>query len=118
MLQWPAIDHYLARLTSRALDCRGKRYLIARPRHIEVGDILDTEGDSNECLWTLKSYSVDGVMNGVAEEVGLARRMRRLSATKRQRIRQCQRSAKSAAVTVTTLAGHVSTVVVFDCSAR
>jgi hypothetical protein len=57
-------------------------------------------------------------MNGVAEEVGLARRMRRLSATKRQCIRQCQRSAKSAAVTVTTLAGHVSTVVVFDCSAR
>ena len=29
-----------------------------------------------------------------------------------------ERSAKSAAVTVTTLTGHVSTVVVFDCSAR
>ena len=111
MLQRSAIDHHLSRLARRAFDCSGKRHLIARPRHIEVGDILDTEGDSNECIWTLKSHPVDGIMNGVAEEVGLARRMRRLSATKRQRIRQGQRSAKSAAVTVTTLAGHVSTVV-------
>jgi hypothetical protein len=104
MLQWPAIDHHLARLTWRALDRSGKRDLIARPGHIEMGHILDSEGDSDEYVWTLKSHPVDGIMNGVTEEVGLARRMWRLSAPHRQCVRQCQRSAKSTAVTVTTLA--------------
>ncbi len=118
MLQWPAIDHDLARLTCRALNRCGKRHLIARPGHIEVGHILDPEGDSDEYVWTLQSHTIDGIMNGLAEEVGLARRMWRLSAPHCQCVRQCQRSAKAPTVTVTTLAGHVSTVVVFDCSAR
>lgn len=118
MLQWPAIDHHLARLTWRALDRSGKRDLIARPGHIEVWHILDSDGDSDEYVGTLKSHPVDGIMNGFTEEVGLARRMWRLSAPHRQCVRQCQRSAKSTAVTVPTLAGHVSTVAVFDCSAR
>jgi hypothetical protein len=69
-----------------------------------MGHILDSEGDSDEYVWTLKSHPVDGIMNGVTEEVGLARRMWRLSAPHRQCVRQCQRSAKSTAVTVTTLA--------------
>jgi hypothetical protein len=104
MLQWPAIDHHLARLTWHALDRSSKWDLIARPGHIEMWHILDSEGDSDEYVWTLKSHPVDGIMDGVTEEVGLARRMGRLSAPHRQCVRQCQRSAKSTAVTVTTLA--------------
>jgi hypothetical protein len=50
-------------------------------------------------------------MHGVTEEVRLAGGMRRLSTPRRQCVWQCQRSAKSAAVTVTTSTGHVSTVV-------
>jgi hypothetical protein len=81
MLQWPAIDHHLSRLTRRALNGGGKRHLIARPGHVEVGHILDPERDSDEGFWTLKAHPVDGIVNGVAEEVSLARRMWRLSAT-------------------------------------
>ena len=111
MLQWPPIDHDLSRLICRGLDRSGKRHLIARPGRVEVGHILDSEGDSDECVRTLQSHPVDGIMNGIAEEVGLVSRMWGLSAPRCQCIRQCQRPAKSAAVTVTTLAGHVSTVV-------
>jgi hypothetical protein len=81
MLQRPAKDHHLSRLTRYALNRGGKRHLIARPSHIEVGHILDSERDSDEGFWTLESHSVDGIVDGVAEEVGLARRMWRLSAT-------------------------------------
>jgi hypothetical protein len=118
MLQWPAIDHHLARLTCRALNRCGKRHLIARPGHIEVGHILDPEGDSDEYVWTLQSHTIDGIMNGLAEEVGLARRMWRLSAPHCQCVRQCQRSAKAPTVPVTTLAGHVSTVVGHGCASH
>ena len=76
-----------------------------------MGHILDSERDSDEDIWTLQSHPIDGIMYGFAEEVGLARWMWRLSPMHRQCVRQSQRSAKSAAVTVTTLAGHVR-----DCS--
>ena len=108
VLQRPAIDNHLARLTRHTLDCSRKRHLITGP---SVWYILDSKGDSDEDIWTLQSHSIDRIMHGVAEEVGLAGGMRRLSTPRRQCIRQCQRSAKSAAVTVTTSTGHVSTVV-------
>jgi hypothetical protein len=111
MLQWPAVDHHLARLICRGLDRGGKRHLIARPGYVEVGHILDSERDSNECVRTLQSHPINGIVNGVAEEVGLARRMRRLSPPHCECVRQRQRSAKSTSVAVATLAGHVSTVV-------
>jgi hypothetical protein len=114
-LQRPAIDHHLARLIRHALDCSGQRHLITGPW---VRYILDSKGDSDQDIWTLQSHSIDRIMYGVTEEVGLAGRMRRLSTPRRQCVWQCQRSAESAAMTVTTSTGHVSTVAVFDCSAR
>ena len=115
MLQRPAINHDLARLIRRTLHRGGKRHLITGPwmRHI-----LDSKGDSDEDVWTLQSHSIDRIIDGVTEEVGLVGGMGRLSTPHSQCVRQCQRSAESAAVTVTTSAGHVSTVAVFDCSAR
>jgi hypothetical protein len=118
MLERPAIDHHLAWLVRRALDSGGKRYLIARPGHVEVGNILNPECDPDQRFWALQSYAVDSIVYGLTEEVGLVRRMWRLSTPNTERVRQCQRSAKSPAMTITTVAGHVSTVVVFDCSAR
>ena len=118
MLERPAIDHHLAWLIRRALDSGGKGHLIARPGHIEVGDILDSKRDAHQHFWTLQSHPVNSIAYGLTEEVRLIRRMWRLSTTNGQCVRQRQGSAKSAAVTITTLAGHVSTVVVFDCSAR
>jgi hypothetical protein len=115
VLQRPAIDHDLARLSRRTLDRSGKRHLITGPW---VRHILDSKGDSDEDVWTLQSHSIDRIIDGVTEEVGLVGGMGRLSTPQSQCVRQCQRSAESAAVTVTTSAGHVSTVVVFDCSAR
>ena len=113
MLQRPAIDHHLARLICRGLDRGGKRHLVPRPGHIEMGHILDSERDSYKDVWTLQSHPVDGIMYRFAEEVGLARRVWRLSAMHGQCVRQRQGSAKSTAVTVTTLAGHLSTVAGF-----
>ena len=117
MLQRPAIHHNLTRLIRRRLDCGGEWHPVASPGHVEVGHIFDSERDSYQDIWTLQSYPVDGVTYGLAEEVRLAGRRWRPSATHCQCVRQRQRSAKPPAVTVTTLAGHVSTVAVFDCSA-
>ena len=108
VLQRPAIDNHLARLTRHTLHCSRKRHLITGP---SVWYILDSKGDSDEDIWTLQSHSIDRIMHGVTEEVGLAGGMRRLSTPRRQCVWQCQRSAKSAAVTVTTSTGHLSTVV-------
>jgi Protein of unknown function (DUF3499) len=110
MLQRPAINHDLTRLIRRRLDCGGKWHPVASPGHVEVGHILDSEPDSYQDIWTLQSHPVDSVTYGLAEEVRLARRRWRPSATQCQCVRQRQRSAKPAAVAVTTLAGHVSTV--------
>jgi hypothetical protein len=118
VLKWPAIDHHLARLIRRALDSGGKRYLIARPGHVEMRNILNSERDPDQRFWALQSHAVDSIVYGLTEEVGLVRRMWRLSPPNTERVRQCQGSAKSPAMTITTVAGHVSTVVVFDCSAR
>ena len=118
MLERPAIDHHLARLVRRALDCGGKRYLIAGPGHVEVRNIFNSECDPDQRFWALHSHAVDSIVDGLAKEVGLVRRMWRLSAPDTERVRQCQGSAKSPTMTITTVAGHVSTVVVFDCSAR
>ena len=76
-----------------------------------MGHILDPERDSNEDVWTLKSHPVDGITYSLAEEVRLAGWMWRLCPTHSQCVRQRQRSAKSAAVTVTTVGGHVGTLV-------
>jgi Protein of unknown function (DUF3499) len=73
--------------------------------------ILDSKGDSNQDVWTLQSHLIDRIIDGVTEEVGLVRGVWRLSTPHSQRVWQCQGSANSAAVTVTTSAGHVSTVV-------
>ena len=113
MLQRPAIDHNLARLIRCCLDRGGKRHLVASPGHVEVGHILDPERDAYQDIWTLQSHPVDGVMYGLAEEVRLAGGRWRPSAMHSQCVRQRQRSAKPTAVTVTTLAGHVSTVAAF-----
>jgi Protein of unknown function (DUF3499) len=110
MLQRPAINHDLTRLIRRRLDCGGKWYPVASPGHVEVGHILYSERDSYQDIWTLPSDPVDGVAYGFAEEVRLARRRWRPSAPHCQCVRQRQRSAKPTAMTVTTLAGHVSTV--------
>jgi hypothetical protein len=83
-----------------------------------VGHILDAEGDSYQDVWTLQSHPVNGVTYRLAEEIRLAGRRRRPSATPSQRVRQRQRSPKPTAVTVPTLAGHVSTVAAFDCRSR
>jgi hypothetical protein len=118
MLQRPAIDDNLTRLISRSLKCGGQRYLITRPGHVEVRYVLDAERDPDEHVGTLQSDSVDGVMHGLDEEVSLAGGVRWLSAAHGQGVWKCQRSAQSTVVTVTTMTGHVSTVTVFDCSAR
>ena len=88
MLQRPAIDHNLTRLVCRGLDCGGERHLVARPGHVEVGHILDSERDSYEDVRTLQSHPVDGIMNGLAEEVRFVRWMWRLCATQSQCVRQ------------------------------
>ena len=88
MLQRPAIDHNLTRLVCRGLDGGGERHLVARPGHVEVGHILDSERDSYEDVRTLQSHPVDGIMDGVAEEVRLVGWMRRLRATHSQCVRQ------------------------------
>jgi len=80
--------------------------------------ILNAESDPDEHVGTLQSDPVDGVMHGLDKEVSLAGRVRRLSAAHAQGVWKGQRSAQSAVVTVTTVTGHVSTVAVFDCSAR
>jgi hypothetical protein len=118
MLQRPAIDDNLTRLISRSLKCGGQRHLITRPGHVEVRYVLDTERNPDEYVGTLQSDSVDGVMHGLDEEVSLAGGVRWLSAAHGQGVWKCQRSAQSSVVTVTTMTGHVSTVIVFDCSAR
>ena len=74
-------------------------------------DVLDSKRDADKHFWTLQSHPVDGIVYGLTKEVSLVRRMWRLSAANGQRVRQCQGSAKSPAMTITTLAGHVSTVV-------
>jgi hypothetical protein len=114
MLEGPAIDHHLARLIRRALYGGGKRHLIARPGHVEVGDILDAERDADQHFWTLQTHPVDGIAYRLAEEIRPACRMWRLSAANAERVRQCQGPAKSTTVTIAPLAGHVSTVVVCD----
>jgi hypothetical protein len=118
MLQRPAIDDNLTRLISRSLKCGGQRHLITRPGHIEVGYVLDAERDPDEHIGTLQSDPVDGVMHGLDEEVSLASGVRRLSVAHGQGVWKCQRSPQSTVVTVTTMTGHLSTVTVFDCSAR
>jgi hypothetical protein len=118
MLQRPAIDDDLARLISCSLKCSGQRHLITRPGHVEVRYVLDAECDPDEHVGTLQSDPVDGVMHRLDEEVSLAGGMRRLSAAHGQGVWECQRSAQSAVVTVTTVTGHSSTVTGFDCSAR
>jgi hypothetical protein len=118
MLQRPAIDDNLTRLISRSLKCGGQRHLITRPGHVEVRYVLDAERDPHEHVGTLQSDSVDGVMHGLDEEVSLAGGVRWLSAAHGQGVWKCQRSAQPTVVTVTTMTGHVSTVTVFDCSAR
>jgi hypothetical protein len=111
MLQRPAIDHNLAWLICRGLERGGQRHLVTRPGHIEVGDILDSERDSHQDIWTLESHPVNGVTYRFAEEVSLVGWVWRLSTMHSQRIRQGEWSTKPAAVTVTTVAGHVRTVV-------
>jgi hypothetical protein len=44
-------------------------------------DILDTEGNSDEHVWTLQSDAIDSILHGVSEEVRLAGWMWRLRAT-------------------------------------
>ena len=75
-----------------------------------AGHILDPECDSHQDIRTLQTHSVDRVMYRFAEEVRLASWVWRLGTMHRQRIRQSQGSTKSAAVTVTTVAGHLRTV--------
>jgi hypothetical protein len=118
MLQRPAIYHNLARLIRSRLHRGGKWHLVASPGHVEVGHILDAEGDSHQDVWTLQSHPVNGVTYRLAEEVRLAGRRGRPSAPPSQRVRQCQRASEPTAVTVPTLAGHLSTVAVFDCRSR
>jgi len=118
MLQRPAIYHNLARLIRSRLHRGGKWHLVASPGHVEVGHILDAEGDSYQDVWTLQSHPVNGVTYRLAEEIRLAGRRRRPSATPSQRVRQRQRSPKPTAVTVPTLAGHVSTVAALHCRSR
>jgi hypothetical protein len=81
VLQWPAINHNLTWLICCPLESGGKWHLIARPGHVEMRDILDTEGNPDEHVWTLQSHPIDSILYGVSEEVGLAGRMRRLRAT-------------------------------------
>jgi hypothetical protein len=57
-------------------------------------------------------------VHGLDEEVRLAGGVRWLSAAHGQGVWKRQRSAQSTIVTVTTMTGHLSTVTVFDCSAR
>ena len=80
--------------------------------------ILDSKGDSDQDVWTLQSHSIDRITYSVTEEVGLISRMRRLRTPPTQCVWQCQRSAEPAAVTVTTSAGHVSTVVGHGCASH
>lgn len=80
--------------------------------------ILDAERDPDEHVWTLQSHPIDGIVNRLSEEVGLASRMWGLCPMRGQCVRQCQGPAKSAAVTVTTLTGHVSTVVGHGCASH
>ena len=88
MLQGPAIDHNLTRLVCRGLDRGGKRHLVARPSHVEVGYVLDSEGDSYEDVRTLQSHPVDGIVDGIAEEGSFIGRMWRLRASHSQCVRQ------------------------------
>ena len=88
MLQRPAINHDLTRLIRRRLDCGGKWHPVASPGHVEVGHILDSERDSYEDVRTLQSNPVDGIMNGLAEEVCFVGWMWRLRATHSQWVRQ------------------------------
>ena len=111
MFQRPAIDHNLTWLICRGLERGGQRHLVGRPGHVKVGHILDSERDSHQDIWTLESYPIDGGMYRFAEEVSFAGWMRRLGTTHGQCIRQGQGSTKPAAVTVTTVAGHVRTLV-------
>ena len=84
MLQRPAIDHDLARLIRRTFDRGRKRHLITGPW---VRHILDSEGDSDQHIWTLQSHAIDRIIDDVTEEVGLVRRMGWLSAPHRQCVR-------------------------------
>jgi len=111
MLQRSAIYHYLSSLICRALECGRQWHLIVRPRHVKVGDVLDAERDTDEHVWTLQPHPVDGIVHGLREEIRLACRMWGLRPTRGQRVRKSQGSAEAAAVTVTTVIGHVSTVV-------
>jgi len=111
MFQRPAIDHNLTWLICRRLERGGQRHLVGRPGHVEVGHILDSEGDSHQDIWTLQSHPIDSIMYRLAEEVSFAGWMRRLGTTHCQCIRQGQGSTKPPAVTVTMVAGHVRTVV-------
>ena len=111
MFQRPAIDHNLTWLICRGLERGGQRHLVGRPGHVKVGHVLDSERDSHQDIWTLESHPIDGGMYRFAEEVSFAGWMRRLGTTHGQCIRQGQGSTKPAAVTVTTVAGHVRTLV-------
>lgn len=82
MFQRPAIDDNLARLIGGSLKCSSQRNLISRPGDVEVWHVLDAECDPNKRIWTLQSHAVDGVVHCLGEEISLANRMRRLSATR------------------------------------
>jgi hypothetical protein len=112
MLQGSAVDHNLSGLICGSLECGGQWHLVVRPRHVKVGDVLDTERDPSENVWTLQAYPIDGIVHRLSEEIRLACRMRGVRAAGGQRVRKCQRSADSAAVTVTTVTRHLSTVAV------
>ena len=84
MLERPAIDHNLAGLVRRSLECGRQRHLITGPGDVEVRYILNAKGDPDEHVRTLQSHPVDGIVHDLSEEIGLVRRMRRLSASRAQ----------------------------------
>jgi hypothetical protein len=79
MLQRPAIHHNLARLIGRPLQSGSQRHLLAGPGHVEMRHVLDAKGDSHKCVRTLQSDPIDGIVDRFGEEVGLARRLWRMS---------------------------------------
>jgi hypothetical protein len=83
VLQWSAINHNLPWLICCPLESGSERHLIARPGHVEMRDILNSEGNSDEHVWTLQSDAIDSILHGVSEEVRPAGRMWRLRATPR-----------------------------------
>jgi hypothetical protein len=84
MLERPAIDHNLAGLVWRSLECGRQRHLITGPGDVEVRYILNAKCDPNEHVRTLQSHPVDGIVHDLGEEVGLVGRMRRVSPSRAQ----------------------------------